>query len=168
LSDAGIRNQEALGRFVPCCWLFRTDPRGRLRELRVSANLLQLEPTRSIASLSLALHLPRCLVLEQHRSVDNPTIPELRCARIDVVLEIVRRAQWRRFVLVAQLLFSQKPKLVIPTSRAMAFFPKLLRTFSDFVFGWLCHLSFLLEGTELLVDKKLLKINHLTAHPFPL
>jgi hypothetical protein len=48
----------------------------------------------------------------------------------------------------------------------MAFFPKLLRTFSDLVFGWLCHLSFLLEGTELLGDKKLLKINHLTAHPF--
>jgi hypothetical protein len=87
-------------------------------------------------------------------------VPEL------TLLEIVRRAQWRRFVLVAQLLFGQKPKLVIPTSRAMAFFPKLLRTFSDLVFGWLCHLSFLPEGTELLGDKKLLKINHLTAHPF--
>jgi transposase len=37
------------------------------------------------------------------------------------------RQQWRRFVLVAQRLFGQKPKLVIPTSRTMAFFPKLDR-----------------------------------------
>jgi hypothetical protein len=56
-----------------------------------------------------------------------------------VHLQVVGRAYWRGFVLVAQLLFGQVPKLFVPTFRLSRLLPQFVRAASDFFFSWLLH-----------------------------